>query len=51
MYEITNILVSENYVPKDGDYCKAVDGLLTKSEYPTNAYVFVRTGKKYLIIE
>ena len=36
---------------KDGDYCKAVDGLLTKSEYPTNAYVLVRSGIKYLIVE
>lgn len=51
MYEINNILVSENYLPKDGDYCKAVDGLLAKSEYPTNAYVLVRSGIKYLIIE
>lgn len=51
MYEINNILVSENYLPKDGDYCKAVDGLLTKSEYPTNAYVLVRSGIKYLIVE
>uniref|UniRef100_UPI003FEDB770 hypothetical protein n=1 Tax=Phocaeicola coprocola TaxID=310298 RepID=UPI003FEDB770 len=51
MYEINNILVSENYRPKDGDYCKAVDGLLTKSEYPTNAYVLVRSGIKYLIVE
>jgi len=51
MYEINNILVSENYLPKDGDYCKAVDGLLAKSEYPTNAYVLVRSGIKYLIVE
>lgn len=51
IYEINNILVSENYLPKDGDYCKAVDGLLAKSEYPTNAYVLVRSGIKYLIIE
>lgn len=51
MYEINNILVSEDYRPKDGDYCKAVDGLLTKSEYPTNAYVLVRSGIKYLIVE
>ena len=51
MYEINNILVSEDYLPKDGDYCKAVDGLLAKSEYPTNAYVLVRSGIKYLIIE
>lgn len=51
MYEINNILVSGNYLPKDGDYCKAVDGLLAKSEYPTNAYVLVRSGIKYLIIE
>lgn len=51
IYEINNILVSENYLPQDGDYCKAVDGLLAKSEYPTNAYVLVRSGIKYLIIE
>ena len=51
MYEINNILVSEDYLPQGGDYCKAVDGLLAKSEYPTNAYVFVRSGIKYLIIE
>lgn len=51
MYEINNILVSEDYRPKDGDYCKAVDGLLEKSEYPTNAYVLVRSGIKYLIVE
>lgn len=51
MYEINNILVSEDYLPKDGDYCKAVDGLLEKSEYPTNAYVLVRSGIKYLIVE
>lgn len=50
-YEINNILVSEDYLPKDGDYCKAVDGLLEKSEYPTNAYVLVRSGIKYLIVE
>ena len=36
---------------RDGDYCKAVDGLLAKSEYPTNAYVLVRSGIKYLIVE
>lgn len=51
MYEINNILVSEDYLPKEGDYCKAVDGLLEKSEYPTNAYVLVRSGIKYLIVE
>lgn len=51
MYEINNILVSEDYLPQGGDYCKAVDGLLAKSEYPTNAYVLVRSGIKYLIIE
>lgn len=51
MYEINNILVSEDYRPKAGDYCKAVDGLLEKSEYPTNAYVLVISDIKYLIVE
>lgn len=51
MYKIDDIILSEGYTPKSGDYLIAENGKLKKSEYPTNAYVYSRTGTEYMILE
>lgn len=51
MYKIDDIILSEGYTPKSGDYLIAENGKLKKSEYPTNAYVYSRAGIKYMILE
>ena len=51
MYDIGNVTLAEDYTPQNGDYCIAGNGKLSKSDYPTNSYIYSRTGNKYLIIE
>ena len=51
MYKIDDIILSEGYTPKSGDYLIAENGKLKKSEYPTNAYVYSMAGIKYMILE
>lgn len=51
MYKMSDVKLSDGYIPQNGDYLIAENGLLTKSEYPTNAYVYNRTGVNYMVLE
>ena len=51
MYKIDDVILTDNYIPNNGDYLISENGKLKKSEYPTNAYVCSLFGVKYIIVE